>query len=622
MHVVSPVREERAAAAGGERLRYLIVVAIAVALCVLAAALSFSGALRATVPWLDGSGGLTRGGLPLVELAGRAAGAITVGLLLAGALLLPSGPDGLSPPARRCCAAARPMAAGWAIAALVTALLADSYLLGKPVWRVTGGDLLSFCTDLAQGRALVAVALPALLISLAPIATAGRALGMLLVALAALLPPVVTGHAMTADYHTVAVFSLAVHVVAAAAWVGGLVVLAVLAYPARELLAAIVPRFSTLALVCFLAVAASGVVNAWSRLGGAEALLGSRYGVLVCVKAVALLGLGLIGYWHRQASIPGLRAQRMGVFVRLAAIEVVVMGAAMALAVALSRTPPPGDDAGPATPAGILLGFEPPGPAGPASYTLDWWIDPLFLCLVIGGAGLYLAGVARLRRAGGGWPVRRTLAWLGGLLIVLVATSGGLARYSMVLFSAHLVQHLALTLLAPIPLLLGAPVTLVLRTLRRDAETIGRTPRELLTNALSSRPARLLAHPAAALAVLVGGLYGFYATPLFEASLRNSLLHSVTMVVFLAAGTVFVRAAVRSRRLALAALPFLLAFGLAFARSGSVVAADWYRAVAPAWTADPLADQRTGGLLGLVIAVIGTGLVLGMGALRGTRRAR
>ncbi|SEF88134.1 putative copper resistance protein D [Thermomonospora echinospora] len=597
---------------GARGLLYLGVLSGAVALCALAAALYFGGALTSSVPWLDGSGGLTRGGLPVSELVMTAAGTVTVGLLLAGAVLL-AGPDGGLPPlARRCLRSVRVSAGIWVAATLVTTVLSVSYLLGKPVSQVTDADLLSYLTDLTRGRALVVIVVlagvPAVCASRPR--SAGGAGGLLLVALAGLLPQVVTGHSASSDDHWLAVFSLAVHVTAAAVWVGGLLVLTALARPAGPLLAVIVPRYSALAGVCFAAVAASGLVNAWLQLGGAGAVLGSRYGLLVLAKVAALGCLGLLGWRHRRASLPALRTRGRGrVFVRLAAAEVVVMAAAMALATALSRTPPPAEDTGPTDPAGVLLGFEAPGPAGVAAYAFGRLLDPLFCTLVAAGAGLYLAGVLRLRRAGVRWPVRRTLAWYGGLLIVLVATCGGLARYSMVLFSNHVVQHLVLTLVAPVPLLLAAPADLALRSLHpgSGSEAVGRTPRDLLVSVLESRAARLSAHPVAALTAAVLVLYGFYASPLFEASLRNYPLHSLAMVVFLATGMLFMRAVHGGARwLPLALAPFHLVFGYAFMTAASVIAGDWYEALARTWGPLPEQDQRTAGLLIWVIGGLAT----------------
>jgi putative copper export protein len=103
-------------------------------------------------------------------------------------------------------------------------------------------------------------------------------------------------------------------------------------------LAVALPRFSALALGCFVAVAGSGAVSAWTRLEQPEQLWTTGYGGLLLAKAAALALLGGAGWLHRRRSLPGVAAGDRGAFVRLAAAEVGLMGVALGLAVALSRT--------------------------------------------------------------------------------------------------------------------------------------------------------------------------------------------------------------------------------------------------------------------------------------------
>jgi putative copper resistance protein D len=70
--------------------------------------------------------------------------------------------------------------------------------------------------------------------------------------------------------------------------------------------------------------------------------------------------------------------------------------------------------------------------------------------------------------------VGRTVAWLSGCTVILVATSSGVGRYSMAMFSVHMGVHMLLSMLAPILLVLGGPVTLALRAL--PAAGVGNPP--------------------------------------------------------------------------------------------------------------------------------------------------
>jgi putative copper export protein len=185
--------------------------------------------------------------------------------------------------------------------------------------------------------------------------TTGDAWLLLVLAGVTVVPPSLTGHAADAAGHDLATLSLVLHVLAASAWVGGLGALvlhrSVLRGSARRSPGprvspvVVIGRYSQLALGCFVAVGASGVVNAAIRLGSfpdaLPELWQSRYGWLVLGKLAAFLALGWFGWRHRSRTLPHLAAGHPGAFRRLAAAELVLMALTVALAVALSRSPTP-----------------------------------------------------------------------------------------------------------------------------------------------------------------------------------------------------------------------------------------------------------------------------------------
>src|SRR3954451_5570166 len=115
--------------------------------------------------------------------------------------------------------------------------------------------------------------------------------------------------------------------------------------------------------------------------------------------------------------------------------------------------------------------------------------DPLPTALVVLAGLLYLYGVRRLHRRGDAWPVGRTIAFVGlGLGTIAIATLSGLATYDDTVFSVHMVQHMLLTMVAPVFLALGAPITLALRT-------VGPRSRRTLLTVLHSRAARVVTFP-------------------------------------------------------------------------------------------------------------------------------
>ena len=80
---------------------------------------------------------------------------------------------------------------------------------------------------------------------------------------------------------------------------------------------------------------------------------------------------------------------------------------------------------------------------------------------------MYLAGVWRLHRRGDKWPIGRTIAWVTGLALLFYTTNGALNAYEQYLFSVHMLGHMMLTMLIPLVLVLGAPVTLALRAVQK-----------------------------------------------------------------------------------------------------------------------------------------------------------
>ena len=157
------------------------------------------------------------------------------------------------------------------------------------------------------------------------------------------------------------------------------------------------------------------------------------------------------------------------------------------------------------------------------------WV--LALGAVLLPATVYLAGV-RVRRDGGrGWPPGRTAAWLSGCLLVGVALAPPLEA-AAARASGHMVQHLLLGAAAPLALVLGAPVTLLLGALSPAA-------RRPVAVALHARGLRVLAHPAAGAVLSVGGLYLLYLTPLYATSTRSELVHVLVHAHLLVSGCLF-----------------------------------------------------------------------------------
>ncbi|MFK4594346.1 cytochrome c oxidase assembly protein [Streptomyces pristinaespiralis] len=169
---------------------------------------------------------------------------------------------------------------------------------------------------------------------------------------------------------------------------------------------------------------------------------------------------------------------------------------------------------------------------------LEFSPDVFFLVGCLLALGLYGWGVARLRKRGDSWPVSRTVWFTLGVLSIALMMCTKLNDYGMVMFSVHMVQHMVISMLSPIVLLLGAPITLALRALPVAGR--GRKgPREVLLMLLHSRYMRIVTHPVFTIPLFIASLYGLYFTPLFDFLMGSKTGHIAMMVHFLAVGLVF-----------------------------------------------------------------------------------
>src|SRR3712207_3908951 len=156
-----------------------------------------------------------------------------------------------------------------------------------------------------------------------------------------------------------------------------------------------------------------------------------------------------------------------------------------------------------------------------SSVFTQWELAPVLTLLLLAAAGAYLTGVQRLRQRGDRWPWGRTFSFVVvGLGAFFLATSSGLAAYDTTLLSVHMVQHMVLSMLVPLALALGAPVTLALRTLPAR-------PRRWLLACLHSRVARVLSFPPLAFLLYVVSPWALYFTGWYDASLTSTYVHEM-----------------------------------------------------------------------------------------------
>ncbi|GAA2226009.1 bifunctional copper resistance protein CopD/cytochrome c oxidase assembly protein [Herbiconiux moechotypicola] len=441
-----------------------------------------------------------------------------------------------------------------------------------------------------------------------------------LFAVASLWPMAQQGHAAGVNGHDAAITALGLHIIFAAAWLGGLVVIALLSRQIETgALVEVVSRYSSVALVCFVVVAASGYVSAELRVGTLDRLL-TPYGVLVLVKVGALLALGVIGAIHRRFVIARLATSgRRRHFWWLVVAELGFMGIATGFAAALARTATPVPETVPPeqTAAQILTGEPlPPEPVFPQ--LLGQWNVDLIWVLVCGfGIVFYLAGVIRLRRRGDRWPWYRPVLWVAGMLLLFFVTNGPLNVYQDILFSAHMFGHMTLSMMVPLLLVPAGPVTLALRAIRKRDDG-SRGMREWILLAVHSRVATVIANPVVAGVLFATSLVAFYYTPLFRWATVDHLGHEWMIVHFLIVGYLFVQALIGidpvpyklpypfRLLLLLATMAFHAFFGLALMEGDGLLLADWFGATGRDWGPSAIDDQRNGGGIAWSIGEIPT----------------
>lgn len=246
------------------------------------------------------------------------------------------------------------------------------------------------------------------------------------------------------------------------------------------------------------------------------------------------------------------------------------------------------------------LAYDAPPPLTTARIFTAWTPDTLVIVALVITAGLYLWGSGALRRRGDAWSVGRDIAFLGGLATIAVATMSFLGTYDDTLFWPHMAQHMVLSMVAPIFLALGAPVTLALRTLPRR-------PRRLLTAALRSRVAKIIVNPLVGFALLFGTPFVLYFTGFYAVTLRSDVLHQWLHVHFLLAGCVFFWPLIgvdpvpgrlpHVLRLLLlfVTLPAHAWLGIAIMTSNTVLAGDYYRSLGRTWGPSLMHDQSIAG---------------------------
>ncbi len=443
----------------------------------------------------------------------------------------------------------------------------------------------------------------------------------LALSLIGLLAPVFQSHASGATNHGTAIGSLLFHVLFISIWVGGVIGLIAISPEERT---ASIERFSAVALWSAIIVAASGVVNAWSRLDSLSSWA-SLYGLLVGLKVLLMFILIGFGALHRKNIISrGGDRKAFSLLIN----EVAVMAITVAIGAWLSTTHPPVSAAAEnyVNDAAVnVTGITMPLPPTPMRVLQEYVPDAAFLGFLLLATALYIRGVVLLSRRGDKWPVGRTISFALGVAFADFATSGGVGVYSHFAFSYHMISHMILGMVAPIGFVLSAPITLALRTLPAGRTEKERGLRGQLVTIIHSRYSVIMTNPVTALAIFDGSLFALYLTPLFGTLMRSHSGHLLMDIHFILAGYLFfyviIGVDVNPRKIPhivriivlFAAMSIHAFFSITILSTSSLVDNGYFASLHRPWSINLLTDQHTGGAIGwamgevpILLAIVAT----------------
>ena len=581
------------------------------------ATLIYGGAAWAPLPeGIPDSGQATSWILQLAILAHVVFGLRVFGILVTWTFIAPTSGETISREGRTAVLHASAIAAAWSLSAVIAGLATMANILGVPLREVfRQGFISTYLMYLPPSRSYIITGLIALAIAVAGIFLVSLNSIALLAALAGagIAAPLLNSHSASLGSHSLALTSSVAHGLAMSAWVGCLWAVSSFV-KAKDL--KVVARFSALAATSVAVLAVSGIAAAYARLDSLSDFWLSRYGQIVVLKTIFFALLMWLAVQIRA------RLTTSGNLKKFLAVEVAIMTLAIGAGVALHSTPMsrismPLNSAGEE-----ILGFAYPPAPSLSTIIFGWNPEWAMLTIALLAAALYTIGVVQVKQNQIKWSTLRTISFMIGIGLVIWTTSAGISMYSKVSFEYHMIQHMILSMIAPIFIVLSTPITLALRALPAQKSTDHRSTREWILALLHSSYSKLITHPLMVLAIFTFGLYGLYFTPLFATLMASHTGHIFMELHFLISGILFsyvVIGADPSPRqvpywsrlmIVLVGLSLHAFFAIAIMQSIEPIGVDWYIQVQPPWITDLLADTTAGGSIAWALGEIPTFLLL------------
>ena len=575
---------------------------IALTLCAFVAAINIGHSTwHAPTSGLPDAGQLMSWVLKLSLLTNTILGIRVLGQLLVTAFIAPSNGVYVSREGRKVITQVGASASLWTISALVTAVATLSNVLGLPAGQTFAPGLIpTYIWALPPSRSYLITALLAAVIAVLSLAVTSlnQVAIMLAVAAAGIISPLLNSHSATLGDHSLALTSSVLHGVSMAAWVGCL--WAVLPY-VREFNFTVIKRYSALATGAVAMLILSGVASAYARMSSVTDLWSAPYGRLVLIKAVLFSVILLTAARIRK------NLNSAASVTRFIGFELLVMAVSTSVGVALHITEPSRIGKPFASASEDLLGFAFPPAPNVWNLISGWHPEWLMFTGGVVALGAYIVGIRRLRKLEVPWSIGRTLCFITGIVLLIWSTSGGVSKYAMLTFSSHMIQHMTLSMIAPIFIVLGMPVTLALRALPAESDAEHRNARAWILAGIHSPYSRLISHPLIVLVIFTFGLYGLYFTSFFSTLMGSHSGHVLMEIHFLLVGLLFAWVIIgvdpmprefphwARLILVLVAISLHAFFAIAIMQSSVPLGDTWYSQVTPPWITDPLADSNTAG---------------------------
>ena len=540
----------------------------------------------------------------LFDLLNSLFGVAAVGAFLSLAFLFPEKDGLLTSASQRLTAKLPILILAWLISAIGNLLATLANLFELSILDVLDlTTVRSYVTQTSLGKLQLfqVVAALLLLIFAKTIRKTGGAFLAYLLSISALIAPIFQSHSSQAGSHGLAIGSLIIHAIALSTWVGAV---ASLIFMENEVRKFTLSRISVIATWSVATVVISGVISSLLRLGLSDAWL-TTYGLLIIGK-IALLSL---------VAILAIRMRR-NLKSNLIKFEILILALIVGIGAILSRFTPIVQSELGYDPVRELVGVAMPAEPNWQRLIFEYEADALMLGILVFATALYIKGVVILSRRQIKWPVGRTISFAFGISLLDYSTSGGLGLYGIFSFQYHMIAHMILSMIAPIFIVLSAPITLALRTLPQGRNSEERGIRGWFISILHSKVSMIWTHPIVVLAIFDGSLFALYFTSLFGDLMSSHFGHLLMNLHFIGAGLLFFFVIVgvdpnprRTHHLVrmvilLAAMSIHAFFSVALMSSRTLIHGGYYELLARPWATDLLADQRAGASFGWAMGEI------------------